>query len=184
MNNGFNVRDEYKNLTVPELKEIQDKESLPFSVVALNLNGDLNIGMMIRTAALLGASDFYIFGRRKIDRRPLVGVQNYMNIHRVWGLDTNEEIDYLSFQELCKTYKLSPVLVEQGGTPLNEVNWSDYPSPTFVFGNEGDGLPTEFIESDYPKISIPQVGVMRSFNVAAAASIVLWDYVSKTGQVK
>jgi tRNA G18 (ribose-2'-O)-methylase SpoU len=45
-----------------------------------------------------------------------------------------------------------------------------------VFGNESNGLPESFLNSDMKKISIPQLGVLRSFNVSAAAAIVMWDF--------
>ncbi len=187
MNNGFNVRKEYKHLSVQELKLIQKRDSLPYSVVALNLNGDLNVGMMARTSALLGAQAFYVFGRRKIDRRSLVGTQNYLDIQRIYGLESvngDEQVSFEMFNGLVDTLKLNPILIEHGGTPLPEVDWDDYESPAFVFGNESDGFPVEFMESKYPKISIPQYGVMTSYNVASAASIVMWDYVSRRHIVK
>ena len=184
MDNGFNVRDEYKDLTVPQLKEIQERGSLPFEVMTLNLNGDLNVGMIIRSAALMGASRVHIFGRRRIDRRSLVGVQNYMNMVRQWGLDDEEDLCYTKFEQYVKSSQLNPIFIEQGGIELHKVDWSKHTNPCFVFGNEGSGIPDEFLNSSYPTISIPQTGVRRSFNVSAAASIVMWDYISRGCHLK
>lgn len=181
MSTTFNVVDKHKSCSVDDLRKIQETESFPFSVMALNITGDLNIGMMIRTATLLGAEKVYIFGRRKIDNRSLVGCQNYVIIDRQWGLDDDENLSLDSFLDVCKKEELNPVLIEHGGKPLHKVNWKDgtYHKPCFVFGNEGTGIPDEFMNHNFTKVSIPQRGVMRSYNVAAAASIVMWDYVSK-----
>lgn len=182
--NGFNVRDEYKLLTVDELKEIAKKDRLPFRVCAVNIEGDLNIGMMARTAFLLGAERFYIYGRRKIDRRSLVGAQNYLDIVRVAGLDNDGNIDYIQFREFCDKEEMYPILVETGGESISTVNWDEIADiydyiPCLVFGNEASGFPDSFLKSDLPKVSIPQLGVLRSYNVSAAAAIVIWEFVSK-----
>lgn len=186
--NGFNVRNEYKSKTVDELKDIALKDSLPYTVCAVNVEGDLNIGMMARTASLLGCKKFYIFGRRKIDRRSLVGAQNYLPISRVDGLDEQGNVDLDKFKAFLLSENLYPVLVEHGGSNLKDVNWKrlvgnwTYPNALqlcLVFGNESNGFPESFLAENWPRISVPQRGVLRSFNVASAASIVLWDLYSR-----
>ena len=73
LSNHFNVRDEFKDNTVAENVAICNRDRLKFSVGCINITGDLNIGMMIRSACLLGAENFYIFGRNKFDKRSTVG---------------------------------------------------------------------------------------------------------------
>lgn len=182
LDNTFNVRNEYKNLTVEELQEIAKKDFLPFRVCAINIEGDLNIGMMIRSASLLGAEKFYVFGRRKIDRRSLVGAQNYIPIQRINGFDVDGEVDLDKFIELCAVDKLFPIMCETGGPSIGKLDWSHYEKMTgnnytlcLVFGNESNGFPQSFMNSPIPRVAIPQRGVLRSFNVAAAASIVMWE---------
>lgn len=182
LDNTFNVRSEYKNLTVEQLQEIARKDSLPFRVCAVNIEGDLNVGMMIRSASLLGAERFYVFGRRKIDRRSLVGAQNYLPIQRINGFDEAGEVDIDKFIELCAVDRLFPIMCETGGPSISTIDWSGYEKMTgtkytlcLVFGNESNGFPKAFLNSPIPRIAIPQRGVLRSFNVAAAASIVMWE---------
>lgn len=182
MDNGFNVGKDLKTKSVEELRIEQEKASYPYSIILLNLTGDLNIGVAIRTASLLGAESVHVFGRRRIDRRSLVGTQNYITIYREDGLDEDGNIDFSQFIKYCEKNELNPVLVEHGGVPLPKINWKAdgrYWKPCFVFGNEGSGIPEEFLCSDLPVISIPQIGVMASYNVSSAASIVMWDYVSR-----
>ena len=75
---GFNVHDNLKNLSVPELRKICDSDRLPFAMCLLNVTGDMNCGSLIRTACLFGAEKVSVVGRRKFDRRGLVGSNNYI----------------------------------------------------------------------------------------------------------
>lgn len=169
----YNVADEYKDNTVEENRERCRKDSLPFSIAAMSVAGDLNIGMMMRTASLLGARDFFIFGRKKYDKRSTVGAQNYINVHQ-------SPMDVKSLHEACQDTEYQPVFIEQGGltVPLTEGERDRMPTkPMFVFGSESDGIPEDIMYTfPYaPIISIPQHGVLRSYNVAAAMSIVTWE---------
>jgi len=171
----YNVADEYKDNTVEENRDLCRKNSLPFSIAAMSVAGDLNIGMMMRTASLLGARDFFIFGRKKYDKRSTVGAQNYINVHQ-------SPMDVKSFHDVCQDTGYSPVFIEQGGLtmPLSDHEWDLMTmgrEPMFVFGSESDGIPEDIIYTfPYaPVISLPQHGVLRSYNVASAMSIVTWE---------
>lgn len=182
INNNFNVRDEYKHLSVDDLKQIQSETTLPLRVCAVNIEGDLNVGMMARTAALIGVEKFYIFGRRRFDRRSLVGAQNYLPIERVDGLDESGNIDHDKFLKFCDQEQLIPILFEHGGTLLGKLSWNTLFNDAkkvnktlcLVFGNESSGFPENF-RSVHTTVSIYQTGVLRSFNVSAAAAIAMWD---------
>ncbi len=51
-------------------------------------------------------------------------------------------------------------------------------NPLFIFGSESHGLPKAVAENPhFYKMSIPQRGVLRSFNVSAAMNIICWDYI-------
>jgi tRNA G18 (ribose-2'-O)-methylase SpoU len=187
MKNTFNVRDELKNLTVPEIKVIHDSDRLPFDVCFFNVEGDLNLSVGIRSASLLGARRVFVFGRKKFDNRGLVGTDKYIDIISVPGLKKDGVmIDINAFEEMCQNFHLDPWLVEHDGRYVDDVDWKlenrlQRPGNCLclVFGNESNGLPKDLLDLDYPRTSIPQYGVMRSFNVSAAASIVMYE-VSKT----
>jgi tRNA G18 (ribose-2'-O)-methylase SpoU len=190
----FNVRDEYKENTLEQNQQICKVDRLPFSVGMINVTGCLNIGMALRSACLLGAENFYIFGRKKFDARSTVGAENYINIVQYSYDDpmTADEHILAELRELNKTH--SVILCEHGGYMLgeNDFGWAyeERPSPLFIFGSESHGIPkliTDQVASDgYPeyefeRISIPQRGVLRSFNVSAAMAIVCWDYIKDMG---
>jgi tRNA G18 (ribose-2'-O)-methylase SpoU len=73
--------------------------------------------------------------------------------------------------------------------PINKVDWSDHfdiyinpPPPLFIFGEEGCGIPKSILDHCNHHgmiVEIPQFGSVRSLNVASAASIVMYDYVTR-----
>ena len=187
----FNVRDEYKDNTLEHNQNICKADRLPFSVGVINVAGDLNIGMMLRSACLLGAENFYIFGRKKFDKRSTVGAENYINIVQyVFDDPINADAELLSCLNELYVEKHNIIICEQGGHELGTKEWnerlrllasSDRNTPLFLFGSESHGVPEIITDmTHFPKVSIPQLGVLRSFNVSAACNIILWDYILAT----
>lgn len=189
-----NVHDHLKPLSVEERRVLADNDRLPYAVAMMNLVGDLNTSSILRTAHLCGAKEVFVFGRRMIDCRATVGTQNYLNIHKLGGLNQdNLTIDHALFLKTLKSGDYYPVFVEQGGEFVDEMNWANivvptcYGKPCFVFGNEGHGIEEALIErckSEFTRcyiVSIKQKGVIRSYNVGAAAAIVLHTFCSQAG---
>jgi tRNA G18 (ribose-2'-O)-methylase SpoU len=182
----YNVRDEYKSNTFEENVRIQQSQSRNFSVGMINVTGELNIGVSIRSACLMGAQNFYIFGRKKFDKRSTVGAEKYINIVQYTYDEpmTADEQMARDIQELNHDNKHYVVLCEQDGEVLRgKYNWRgiEHPwHPLFIFGSESHGIPTTVSALGFPKVSIPQVGVLRSFNVSAAMNIICWDYIRET----
>ena len=194
----FNVADQFKGNSIEENIAICEGDRLSFSVGAINVTGDLNLGIMIRTASLLGADNFYTFGRKKYDKRSTVGAHNYINMVQYPydnPLDCGEEL----LRDLTKLQERHMIIVcEQNGSPLHPETFSgnartyqpwanatreryQEAHPLFLFGSESYGIPQPAIDMVPPvqRISIPQRGVLRSFNVSTAMSIILWAYVSQ-----
>lgn len=183
LSNHFNVRDEFKDNTVAENVAICNRDRLKFSVGCINITGDLNIGMMLRSACLFGAENFYIFGRKKFDKRSTVGAENYINIVQyVFDDPIHADQDIaLKLAEVEMKMGHNIVLCETGGKELGyNVDWNAYDyNPLFIFGSESHGVPEIISKQFENKISIPQRGVMRSFNVSAAMNIICWDYIKE-----
>jgi tRNA G18 (ribose-2'-O)-methylase SpoU len=183
--NHYNVRDEYKTNTYEQNVAITMSEQRRFSVACINITGELNIGMMIRSACLLGAENFYIFGRKKFDKRSTVGAEKYINIVQYAfddpihaDTEINDRLEYLLKWN-------SVVLCEHGGIQIGSYMstpmYKELKNPLFVFGSESHGLPEVVINNPhFYKLSIPQRGVLRSFNVSAAMNIMCWDYIKET----
>jgi len=183
--NHYNVRDEYKENTYEQNVAISLSEQRRFSVGCINITGELNIGMMIRSACLLGAENFYIFGRKKFDKRSTVGAEKYINIVQYTFDDPihadesiNERLEYLLKWN-------SVVLCEHGGTEIGShkarlLYKEELENPLFIFGSESHGIPAAVADNPhFYKMSIPQRGVLRSFNVSAAMNIIVWDYIKE-----
>lgn len=178
----WNIHDSLKGLDLEKLKQVQDSQTLPFVVCILNLTGDLNTGMIIRTACIFGAKEIIIYGRRKYDKRSTVGSQNYVTITRIDGFNENDtSFDIDKFYKVMEEKNLLPIFVEQHGWPIEAMNWKGYASnllktgrtPCLVLGNESTGIPKEMLKDSSHVISISQRGVLRSLNVSSAASIAI-----------
>jgi tRNA G18 (ribose-2'-O)-methylase SpoU len=182
----YNVRDEYKENSYEQNVAITLSEQRGFSVGAINITGELNIGMMIRSACLLGAENFYIFGRKKFDRRSTVGAEKYINIVQYTFDDPIHADAEINDRLMYLLNWNSVVLCEHGGTEVGSYKAKqkykeEFTKPIFVFGSESNGLPDVVIQNqNFYKLSIPQRGVLRSFNVSAAMAIVCWDYIRET----
>ena len=186
----YNVRDEYKNNTVEENQFICHLNRRPFAVGCINITGELNVGMMIRSACLMGAETFYIFGRKKFDARSTVGAENYINIKQIVFDDPiHADVELLHYLNRLYVHKHNIIVCEQGGHELGTAEWTDRlkiltsserHTPLFLFGSESHGVPEIIANAaGFTKVSIPQVGVLRSFNVSAAMNIILWDYIKE-----
>lgn len=174
----WNVKDEHKDKTLDQLRQVCDADSLPFAVCAINITGDLNLGIMMRTASLLGAERFIVYGKHAYDRRSTVGAHNYIDVVKSGSIDRGGslEIDYSEFFPIMNSFGYQPVFFETGGRPLEtfdpKYSIGQYKKPCLVFGNEGIGIEPSLLV-DQVVISIHQRGVLRSFNVCAAASIAI-----------
>jgi len=182
--NHYNVRDEYKENTYEQNVAITMSEQRRFSVGCINITGELNIGMMIRSACLFGAENFYIFGRKKFDKRSTVGAEKYINIVQ-YTFDDPMHADESILNQL-KLMHHNIVLCEHGGHVMGKDNWKFYDSlhrhnetPLFIFGSESHGIPEVIRFANFERISIPQRGVLRSFNVSAAMNIICWDFIKE-----
>lgn len=190
--NHYNVADQYKDNTVEQNQFICHLNRRPFSVGVINITGELNVGMMIRSASLFGAEKFYIFGRKKFDKRSTVGAEKYIDIVQYTydaPIDSDEEMRN-DIQAL--TDKHTVLFCETGGVQLRNGIWHEpvtkerarevysKHTPLFMFGSESHGIPKDVLTIPHTiKISIPQIGVLRSFNVSAAMSIIVWDFIKE-----
>lgn len=184
---SFNVHDDLKHLSVPDLRTENEKSRLPFAVCAWNVDGNLNIGMMIRSACNMGAERFIVIGRRHYDKRSCVGSNHYLDVQVVNGYDFNRDLyDAEAFWKEMERWGYTPIFLETFGTPINtSFDLEKYTEqglrPCLVFGSESKGIPQEIVnDSRAEVVAIPQVGVIRSYNVSAAAAIAMWELVRST----
>jgi tRNA G18 (ribose-2'-O)-methylase SpoU len=171
----YNVHTCFQTLSVEKTREISHAISLPVHLMLFNVDGNMNIAMSIRSAAVLGCSDVWIVGRRSYDARPEVGAKHYIHIHKI---DTLEDP-----KAFFKMLNLQPFLIEQGGTSLEDMNFKPYMKKPvcFIMGSESDGIPDEFLKAmkSTPRLTISQYGMVRSMNVSIAGSIVMYEFLKQ-----
>jgi tRNA G18 (ribose-2'-O)-methylase SpoU len=197
----YNVRTELQALSVDQIRSKQQALTADFGICCMNIRGEGNIGMIVRSACLMGASQMIICGRRKYDKRFTVGSDNYLDIIH-WGDVLNVTIDPVPpefvatsdydadmFIAKLREAKWRPVFVEQGGEDLQTTDVLADPHNLYIMGNESTGIPDHFIKSvksalpETRVLSIPQWSVLRSMNVSAAASIILWEARKRLNEV-
>lgn len=177
----LNVQDKYQSLEVSEIQNIQKQNQLPYSIALFNVDYDINISTIIRSACTFGATRVLIFGKRRFDLRGCVGSQNYIEIVKCGGLNDDGSIDFDHFCDIMDDMLLTPVYIETGDwnsvDTFDPAEYKDY-NPCLVFGNEKQGIPPKLL-SKHNTFCIPQVGVMRSLNVGIAASIAMYEVSKK-----
>jgi len=180
----LNVRDEFKHLSHEEHLDLHDDSRLPYAIACINLTGDLNVGSIIRSAAMLGCETVFIYGKKKFDKRGLVGAHNYQKVEYI-TIDLPDDLgDFppdVNYEILVQTLDgmgYTPFGLETGGARIDQMDFREIVSPCIVVGNENMGLP-DYLRSRLPLVSIPQSGIMRSLNVGVAAAIAMAEIQSQ-----
>jgi tRNA G18 (ribose-2'-O)-methylase SpoU len=162
-----NVVDGYRYWSVDAIVADLDARRHPFSVAIENWQHDLNIGSIVRTANAFLAETVHIVGRRRWNRRGAMVTDRYQHIAHHPTIDD--------------------LVAAAGGVPIvavdnvpGSVDVVDAALPErciLLFGQEGPGLSPEALAAADLVVSIRQFGSTRSINAAAAASIVMHEWV-------
>jgi len=175
--NSFNVHDNLKNLTENEIQKHYAKHSCSAAVGGMHIQGDFNLGNVIRSANFFGFKEvFYVGGKKSYDRRSTVGTHHYIPVN---FLRTEEE-----FLASIKD-KYSLVCVENNTPKYSWKTISLYDKdafgelilpPLFLFGEEQLGIPESMLDACGYVLTIPPFGSVRSMNVGSCASIIMAMY--------
>lgn len=160
-----NVVDAYRYWTVEAIVADLDTRRSPMHVAIENIEHDLNIGSIVRTANAFNVAGVHVVGRRRWNRRGAMVTDAYLSIthHRdpeglvAWSREAGLPILAID--------------VVPGAIPLDH-----YEMPrgcVLLFGQEGPGLSPQALAGADAVLSIPQYGSTRSINVAAAAAIAM-----------
>jgi tRNA G18 (ribose-2'-O)-methylase SpoU len=144
-------------------------------VAVENIEHDLNIGSIVRTANAFNVAGVHIVGRRRWNRRGAMVTDAY--------LDITHHPDPADLQAWAQSAGL-PILaidVVPGAVPIEGYEMPS--SCILMFGQEGPGLSPEALASADAVLSISQYGSTRSINVAAAAAIAMhsWSRAHRAG---
>ena len=163
-----NVVDAYRYWTVEAIVADLDTRRSPLHVAIENIEHDLNIGSIVRTANAFNVAGVHVVGRRRWNRRGAMVTDAYLRI--------THHPDPGALQSWAQAADL-PILaidVVRGAVPIDE-----FPLPrrcVLLFGQEGPGLSPQALAGAAAVLSISQYGSTRSINVAAAAAIAMHSW--------
>jgi tRNA G18 (ribose-2'-O)-methylase SpoU len=164
-----NVVDRYRYWRVEAIVADLDTHRHAFHVAIENWQHDLNIGSIVRTANAFNAAAVHIIGKRRWNRRGAMVTDRYLHVlHH----DTTD-----AFTRWAEHEGLVVVAVDNtdGSVPVERA-----PLPercVLLFGQEGPGLTDQAIAAADAHVAIRQFGSTRSINAAAAAAIVMHEWV-------
>jgi len=166
-----NVIDAFRYWTVEAIRAELDTRRHPFHVAIENWQHDLNIGSIVRTANACNAESVRIVGRRRWNRRGAMVTDAYQHIAH------HASIEDLVAWAAARSLPIVAVDNLPGAVPVE-----DAPIPeacVLLFGQEGPGLTELAIDAADLLVEIRQFGSTRSINAAAAAAIVMHEWVRR-----
>ncbi|GAA3607884.1 TrmH family RNA methyltransferase [Agrococcus terreus] len=164
-----NVVDRYRYWSMEAIVADLEPRRHPFHVAIENWQHDLNIGSIVRTANAFAASAVHIVGRRRWNRRGAMVTDRYQRIEH------HEDVEGLVVWARSEGLPIVAVDNTAGSVPVDAA-----PLPercVLLFGQEGPGLTEAAIEAADAHVAIRQFGSTRSINAAAAAAIVMHEWV-------
>jgi tRNA G18 (ribose-2'-O)-methylase SpoU len=168
---GSNVLNKYKGWTPEAIKADLKPSQLPFAMLFEHLRGDYNFGASVRVVNGFNGIGAFYCGRRKMDSRAMVGVQNYTDIT---FLETFEDVLLLK--------KRFTLIALETGVEAQIMRTFQYPEGKpilFVVGEEGSGITKEMLSICDHVVYIEMFGSVRSLNASVAVGIAANDFVSK-----
>ena len=137
-----------------------------------------NVGTIIRTAAWFGVRSL-ILGEGTADPYAPKAVRGTQGAIFDVSIERDDSLS-LRLKAMCaESWRIVATTLEPNATTLHDFN---FPKKTIlVFGSEAHGISPEILEIADEKIAIPRFGFGESLNVAASASVVLYELRRKTG---
>ena len=160
-----NVQDKYKTWDNEAIKAELLANSLPYSVLMSHVQGDFNISTVFRNINAFRGREMFYFGRKKIDRRGMVGCQNYGSITY---LPTLEDV-----KELKERFTFVALEQTVNSVDLYGFDFTKKGEVLLVVGEEGSGICQEILDLCDYSVVIPMGGSVRSLNVGTAAGIAM-----------
>ncbi|MEO8261060.1 MAG: TrmH family RNA methyltransferase [Pseudolysinimonas sp.] len=162
-----NVVDAYRYWSMDAIVADLDARRHRFDVAIENWQHDLNIGSIVRTANAFLAGTVHIVGRRRWNKRGAMVTDRYQHV-----------LHHDTIDDLITWAAGRPIVAVDNVEGSVEVTRFDFPlNAILLFGQEGPGLSPEALAAADATVSIRQFGSTRSINAAAAAAIVMHEWV-------
>lgn len=168
MNDTRNVTDEFKGMPQDEIIRDLDARGVSFEIAIENTLRDFNMGSIIRSANAFGVRQVHVVGRRQWNKRGAMMTDSYLHIRYHASID--DFVDYA-------TNSSRPIIAIDNVDGAVGLATAERPRDAIVlFGQEGPGLSKELLDRAQSVVAIEQQGSTRSINVAAAAAIVMYEW--------
>ena len=168
-----NVVDGYRYWTIEAIVADLDQRRHGFDVAIENWQHDLNIGSIVRTANAFLAGTVHIVGRRRWNKRGAMVTDRYQHVVH------HDTIAALA--AWAKEVGRPIIAVDNVAGSVDVVDADKPANAVLLFGQEGPGLSPEALAAASATVSIRQFGSTRSINAAAAAAIVMHEWVRQSG---
>ena len=170
-----NVVDRFRYWTVEAIVAELDTRRHGFSVAIENWQHDMNIGSIVRTANAFLAETVHIVGRKRWNKRGAMVTDRYQHI-----VHHDAIADLVAF---ARETGRSIVAVDNvpGSVEVGEFGFPE--RCILLFGQEGPGLTAEALDAADAVVEIRQFGSTRSINAAAAAAIVMHEWIDEWSSV-
>jgi tRNA G18 (ribose-2'-O)-methylase SpoU len=162
-----NVVDAYRYWSMEAIVADLDARRHGFDVAIENWQHDLNIGSIVRTANAFLAGTVHIVGRRRWNKRGAMVTDRYQHV-----------LHHDTVADLVAWAAGRPIIAVDNVEGSVDVVDAEKPADAILFfGQEGPGLTAEALAAASATVSIRQFGSTRSINAAAAAAIVMHEWV-------
>ena len=168
---GRNVVDRYRYWTIEAIVADLDERRHPFQVAIENWQHDLNIGSIVRTANAFLAETVHIVGRKRWNRRGAMVTDRYQHV-----LHHETVADLVAW---ARERDLPIIAVDNVGASVDVTATALPERCILLFGQEGPGLTDEALAAAQATVHIRQYGSTRSINAAAAAAIVMHEWIRR-----
>ena len=160
-----NVVDRYRYWSVEAIRDDLAPTRSALHVAIENLEHDLNIGSIVRTANAFNVGGVHIVGRRRWNRRGALVTDRYIDVHHRPGVS--------DLAEWARGHGYTMVAVDNppDSAPLESTRLPE--RCVLVFGQESAGISAGLLAACQRAVRIEQYGSTRSMNVAAAAAIAM-----------
>ena len=166
-----NVVDEFRYWSVEAIRAELDRRRHPFHVAIENWQHDLNIGSIVRTANAFAAEAVHIVGERRWNRRGAMVTDRYQHVRH--------HPDVAALAAWAGERGLPIVAVDNVPGSVDLIDAELPRGCVLLFGQEGPGLTPEALAAADRVVAIRQYGSTRSINAAAAAAIVMHEWVRR-----
>ncbi len=157
-----------------EIRDTLNEIRHPFEIAVYHSKNEFNLGAIIRVCHNFLVKKIWAIDIDWYYPKATMGSHKFENIEKISlenFLAQTKDRNLVAFE---RRYNLDT-------QDLRRFVWPQ--DPILIFGSENGGVPDEVLTRANALVSIPQYGVHNDFNVHSAASIAIYDWISKNAKI-